>query len=85
MPNPKHGTLLDKPEQRKKELESGKITIRTEKKAPLLHVVIGNTQMETKQLLDNLQTLLDATANKLAKATLAATMSPGVKVKLEKQ
>jgi large subunit ribosomal protein L1 len=83
MPNPKQGTLLDKPAQRKKELEAGKITLRTEKKAPLIHVVIGNTKMETKQLLENLQALFDTIGDKLAKATLSASMSPGIKVAIK--
>jgi len=32
MPNPKQGTLIDNPKDKKKELESGKITIRSDEK-----------------------------------------------------
>lgn len=85
MPNPKNGTLTPNPEQKKKELESGQITIKTERKAPIMHVVIGSTDMETKKLLENLQNLLDAVRTKLTKVTLAATMSPGVKVDFSKK
>ncbi|MBU0578795.1 hypothetical protein KKE34_04380 [Patescibacteria group bacterium] len=83
MPNPKQGTLTAKPEEKKKELESGKITVGTQRKAPLVHVVIGNTLMETKQLQENLQTLLSAFKGKIQNASLAATMSPGIKLKVE--
>jgi large subunit ribosomal protein L1 len=83
MPNPKQGTLTAKPEEKKKELESGKITISSERKAPLLHTIIGNTAMETKQLQENLQALLVAFKDKVKGISLAATMSPGVKVKIE--
>lgn len=80
MPNPKNGTLTPNPEKKKKELEAGAIVAKTEKKAPLIHVVIGRTDMDTKQLTENLQTLINAFKNKLRKVTLSATMSPGVKV-----
>lgn len=83
MPNPKQGTLTDKPEEKKKELEAGKMTIKTERKAPLLHVIIGNTEMETKQLQENLLALLAAFKDKVKNISLSATMSPGVKVALE--
>jgi len=84
MPNPKQGTLIDNPQDKKKELESGKITIRSERKAPLMHIVIGNTKMETKELVENLQTLMSTLRGKISKISLAATMSPGIKVAVEK-
>ena len=83
MPNPKQGTLIADPKAKKKELESGKITIRSERKAPLIHIVIGNTKMDTKNLVENLQSLLDVLKDKMIKVSLAATMSPGVKVAVE--
>lgn len=83
MPNPKNGTLTDKPEVRKKELEGGKMTLRTEKQAPLLHVAIGKVSMDTKQLTENLQTLLKAFKEKVVKVSLSASMSPGIRVAIE--
>lgn len=80
MPNPKTGTLTADPEKKKAELEGGKVTIKGEKKAPLFHAVIGKTNMETKELVENLTALLTAYKNKLVKLTIAASMSPGVKV-----
>jgi len=83
MPNPKQGTLIDNPKDKKKELESGKITIRSERKAPLMHIVIGNTEMEIKELVENLQTLMTTLKDKISKISLAATMSPGIKMAVE--
>lgn len=82
MPNPKNGTLTDRVEEKKKELEAGKIALKTEKKAPLFHLVIGKTDMETKDLVENLQELMRVSKEKLVKITLASTMSPGVKVSI---
>lgn len=82
MPNPKNGTLTTNPEAKKKELEGGKITIKTEKKQPVLHVVIGKTDMETKALVENLQALMTALTMKLIRLAVSSTMSPSVKVKI---
>lgn len=80
MPNPKNGTIVDDPAKAKKAFEAGKITVKTEKKAPLIHVTVGNTEMETKAIVENIQTLTKAFKGKLLKLSLAASMSPGVKV-----
>jgi large subunit ribosomal protein L1 len=80
MPNPKNGTLTPNPEAQKKKLEGGTVTVKTEKKAPLVHVAIGKTTMETKQLVENIEALLKAFNTKLVRVSIAATMSPGVKV-----
>lgn len=84
MPNPKSGTLTTNPEGKKKELEAGKVNLKTEKKAPLMHVGIGKVSMDSAKLVENAQTLLDALQGKVLKLTLSATMSPSVKVIIEK-
>lgn len=84
MPNPKTGTLTSNPEGKQKELASGKVSLKTEKKAPLMHVGVGKVSMETAQLVANVQALLEALQGKVLKLTLSATMSPGVKVVIEK-
>lgn len=83
MPNPKNGTVTSNPELKKQELEGGKVMIKGEKKAPLMHVSIGKTDMDTKALLENLQALLAAVKGKVLKASLSASMSPSVKVVIE--
>lgn len=82
MPNPKNGTITQQPEARKKELEGGKITIKSERKAPLVHVAVGKTDMADEQLVANVQALITAMDFRLKKLTLSATMGPSVKVKL---
>jgi len=82
MPNPKNGTVTDDPEAKKKLLEAGSITLKTEKKAPLIHIVFGKTDMESKDLVENLQTLMKAFKDDLLKLSISASMSPGVKVEL---
>lgn len=84
MPNPKNGTLTDKPEAKKKELEGGAIVIKTERKTPVTHIVVGKTSMETKDLVENVNTLISTLGTKVLKLTLSATMGPGVKVKVVK-
>jgi large subunit ribosomal protein L1 len=83
MPNPKNKTIVDDPEKRQKELASGKVTVKTEKKSPLMHVVIGKTDLKAKKLEENLDTLIKAIGGrKILKLVLSATMSPGIKVDL---
>lgn len=83
MPNPKNGTVTANPELKKQELEGGKVTLKGEKKAPLMHVSIGKTDMDTKALVENLQALLAALKGKVVKLSISASMSPSVKVVIE--
>jgi len=85
MPNPKNGTLTPNPELKKKELEAGKFVLKTEKKAPLMHLSIGKTDMETKDLVENIKALLTALKGKILKLSIAASMSPGVKVDVSEE
>lgn len=83
MPNPKNGTLTANPEAQKKKLEAGTTTIKTEKKAPLFHVQIGKVSMPTTELVANLEAVIKTLSVKLDRLTIAASMSPGVKVNPE--
>lgn len=83
MPNPKNQTVTTDPEKRQKELEAGQITLKTEKKAPLMHVTLGKTNFKASELVANTESLIKAlNPKKILKLTLSATMSPGVKVDL---
>ncbi len=82
MPNPKNGTLTPNPEAKKKELEKGALSIKTEKKAPVIHISIGKTDMESKDLVENLNALLLSLKGRLLKASISASMSPSVKVQV---
>ena len=84
MPNPKNGTITPTPEKRKKELEAGAVTLRTEKKAPLVHTTVGKLSMDTKELAANVDALVKAFDVKVVKLYLAASMSPSVRVTIVK-
>ncbi len=82
MPNPKNGTISTQPEKVKAEMEKGtKITIKTESKAPVVHLSIGKVSFSEKQLLDNLTTILKALKPSDVKSVyLAPTMGPSIKL-----
>lgn len=82
MPNPKNGTLTPNPEAKKKELESGAVTLKTDRKSPVIHTLIGKTDADTKLLVANAQALLKAFNDKVVRVYVAASMSPSVRVKL---
>jgi len=83
MPNPKNGTITQNPEKTKESLEKGSFTVKTERKAPLAHIVIGNSKMKSEELVANLEALITSLQYKLVKLYLSATMSPSVRVKFE--
>jgi large subunit ribosomal protein L1 len=82
MPNPKNGTIVSDPEKAKKELEGGKTTLKTERKAPLLHVTLGKVSAKASDLEENLQALLTTLEGRIVKVVITATMAPGIKVLL---
>lgn len=83
MPNPKNQTVTKNPQKRKKELEAGKLAIKTERKAPIIHVQIGQTTQKPKQIQENIESLVKfLNPNKISRLTLSSTMSPGVKIDL---
>ena len=82
MPNPKAGTITDKPEELVKKL-LGVTQFRTETKFPLIHMTIGKVEDKESDLAENLQALIEAVGKKnIQKAVLAPTMGPGIKVDL---
>lgn len=80
MPNPKSGTLTPNPEDKKKELEAGTMSLKTQKKMPVIHVTVGKVSMDAKKVAENVQKLISELGPKLEKLALSATMSPGVRV-----
>ena len=83
MPNPKNGTLTPNPELKKKALEAGAFNLKTEKKAPLMHLSVGKTDMDSKALVQNVEALIKALKGKILKMSLAPSMGPGIKVLIE--
>lgn len=83
MPNPKTGTVTSDPEAKKEALQGGAITIKSERKAPLLHVRVGKENQPTEEIVANIEAVIKAVGpTSVLKLTLAPTMGPGVKVSL---
>jgi large subunit ribosomal protein L1 len=90
MPSPKAGTVVPGADVERvvSELKSGRVEFRLDRTANI-HIPIGKASFSNEQLLDNFSALMDAilqakpSAAKGAyvrKATLTATMGPGIKV-----
>jgi len=85
MPNPKNGTLTDDPESSVKKLSAAKTVIKTEKKAPVVHIIVGKTSQPEKELEANVAELIKVIkTNKIKKLALCATMGPCIKVEVLK-
>lgn len=83
MPNPKAGTVTPNPEAKAKEFEGGKTQVKAEPKYPLMHATVGKTSQPEAELVANIRAMIEAVKPKfIVKATLAATMSPGIKLAL---
>jgi large subunit ribosomal protein L1 len=82
MPSPKSNTIVENPEKRAKELQSGAtVAYKTEAKAPIIHVVIGSLNQKDEEISGNIKALINGIGvNKLKSATLKSTMSPAVKL-----
>jgi large subunit ribosomal protein L1 len=88
MPNPKAGTVTPEVGKAVKEIKAGKLEYRVDKGSNV-HLIIGKTSFDEKQLAENLQAILDeiqrakpaAAKGKYIKGvTVSSTMGPGVKV-----
>ncbi len=83
MPSPKSGTVTPDPEKKAQEFAAGKTVVKAEAKFPLMHVTVGKINQPEAELIANIQALLGAIKLKnITKATLASTMSPGIKLQL---
>lgn len=83
MPSPKSGTVTPDPEKKAKEFAGGKTVVKAESKFPLMHATMGKIDQPEAELVANVRALLDAVKLKnVTKATLASTMSPGIKLQL---
>lgn len=81
MPNPKNGTVTDNPEKRAKELSHGQVNFKAEPGNPIVHMPVGKVSFEDAKLIENIEAILSAIGQgKIARATIAATMGPGVKI-----
>lgn len=81
MPNPKNGTLVPNPEKAKDQFGGNNINLKTEKSAPLIHVVIARTSQPEKEIEENIKAiLLNIGEKNIKKAVISASMGPGIQV-----
>jgi len=89
MPNPKNGTVTEDISKAVSQFKKGKIEIKTEKLAPIIHTVIGKVSFDEKMLQENYEEVINnLKQNKPTKASpiwikdifLTSSMGPSVKV-----
>ncbi|OGC92381.1 hypothetical protein A2899_03385 [Candidatus Amesbacteria bacterium RIFCSPLOWO2_01_FULL_49_25] len=82
MPNPKNGTLMDDPSAAVPKFSSAnRLTLKTEKSAPVIHTIIGKLSLSDSQLTDNASAILSSLAH-IQKVVLKSTMSPAIKLQI---
>ena len=90
MPNPKEGTVTKNISQAVEKAKKGQVRYKIDK-AGIIHTTVGKLDFETKQLIENIKTLVNdlirvkpsAIKGKYMKnLTLSSTMGPGIKVDL---
>lgn len=85
MPNPKAGTISTNPEEVVKKFAGGLLRWKTEPKFPLIHQMIGKISFDEKALVENAVKLLNSVGKThILKAYLKSTMSPSIRLDIEK-
>lgn len=88
MPNPKAGTVSANIAGAIRDIKAGKVEYRLDKSG-IIHTIVGKSQFDGPQLVENLLALLDAVVRAkpaaakgtyLKSVTLTSTMGPGVKI-----
>lgn len=83
MPNPKTGTIGDKPEEIAKRLSSGQFNWKTEPNFPLIHTVVGKVSFDDNKIEENYLALAKSIGkDKLKSAFIKATMGPAIKIQI---
>jgi large subunit ribosomal protein L1 len=81
MPNPKNGTVSDKPEDTAKKLSQDTSTsLKLDKSGPVIHTSIGKLSFKDDQLEENITAVLSTLSGNLRKVVLKSTMSPAIKI-----
>lgn len=81
MPNPKNGTVSDKPEEAAKKLAADtSTTLKLDKTGPVIHTSVGKLSLEDQKLEENIKAIFAVLPSNLKKAVLKSTMSPAIKI-----
>ena len=85
MPNPKTGTISSTPEEIAKKFLKSTLRWKTEPKFPLIHQMVGKLSYDDVKLVENLKAFIEAVGKMhIFQAYLSSTMTPGVRIDLEK-
>lgn len=80
MPNPKTGTIGERPEELAQSLTKS-VAWRTEPEFPIVHAILGKTSFEEGKLEENYQALIKSIGkDKIRSVFIKATMGPAVRV-----
>lgn len=83
MPNPKAGTVTANPEKIVAELKAGRMDLKTESSAPIIHTIIGKVDFDKQKLVENFNKLTETIGRvKIKSVFVKATMGPSIKVAL---
>lgn len=83
MPNPKTGTVTDKPEEAMKKFKGGSVNFKSEPKAPIIHQAVGKMSFKDDQLVENISAFIGAVSKKnIVSAYVSGTMTPSVQIEV---
>lgn len=84
MPNPKAGTISDKPEEVAKRFSKGVLRWKTEVKSPIVHQMIGKISHEEKNIKENAKKLIQSIGKgHILSLFIKTTVSPSLKIDIE--
>jgi large subunit ribosomal protein L1 len=82
MPNPKNGTLI-KDASAVNKFGGNTLTVKTEKKAPLIHTIAGKVSNKPQELEENINAILTAVGKRsIIKAYIKPTMGPSIRLQV---
>jgi len=83
MPNPKNGTITDKPDSVIKSMSAGQVYLKTQPEQAVLHVGFGKASWESAKIIENFETLTQNIGkDQIKKVFINSTMGPSITVKL---
>lgn len=83
MPNPKNGTITDKPDSVIKSMSAGQVYIKTQPEQAVLHVGFGKASWDSSKIIENFETLTQNIGkDQIKRVHINSTMGPSIAVKL---
>lgn len=83
MPNPKTGTISDKPEEVAKKFQGGLLKWKGEAKFPLIHQMVAKISQDNKEIEGNVEMFIKAVGGtNIKEIYIKTTMSPALKLNI---